>query len=113
MERICYTGYGALPSGNHTQKQYMKVMNRHFSKECPTYNKSLTCDPCNQLKEIDKKLMKKLQKNDDYKLTMNERKKIMKVTKKCWQCKNKGTKKCNLQDYLSFSGAYTGKCKRN
>jgi len=72
---VCYTGYGALPSGNHTQKQYMQVMQKHFHAECPAYIKSLRCDPCIQLSEIDKKLIKKLKRNKSYKLTNRERKK--------------------------------------
>lgn len=112
MESVCYTGYGALPSGNHSHKQYMQVMQKHFGSECPTYIKSLTCDPCNQLREFDKKIMKKMKKNKSYKLTMRERNKILDVSKKCWRCKNKGTKKCTVQEYIDFSGAYPGKCDR-
>ena len=37
MNIICYTGEGALKTGNHTQKQYLEVMNKN-------YKKSYTCD---------------------------------------------------------------------
>jgi len=32
MDNICYTGEGALKSGNHTQKQYLAVMDKNEKK---------------------------------------------------------------------------------
>ncbi len=34
---ICYTGIGAIKTGNHTKKQFLKIMNREFKKKCPEH----------------------------------------------------------------------------
>ena len=38
--------------------------------------------------------------------------KLVKLMNKCTQCKNKKTKKCKLENYIEFSGAELGKCKK-
>ena len=37
--------------------------------------------------------------------------KLVKQISKCKRCKNNKTKKCNLNNYLLFSGAELGKCE--
>ena len=115
MNNICYTGEGALKSGNHTQKQYLNVMNKNFKKKCSVYIKSLKCKSCKKSiemnsKEIKKQLKAQL-KNKTYKLTKKREEKLIKQISKCDRCKNNKTKKCNLKNYIEFSGAEFGKCE--
>jgi hypothetical protein len=112
---ICYTGEGAVKTGNHTQKQYLEVMNKHFLKKCSVYIKSLKCKSCKKniemnSKEIKKQLKAQL-KNKTYKLTKKTEEKLVKQMSKCDKCKNKKTKKCNLKNYILYSGAEFGKCE--
>ena len=71
-KNICYTGVGALTTGNHTPKQYVTIMNKTFKKECPVYIKSLKCKSCTKSKEMNTKEVKKQIKahltNKTYKL---------------------------------------------
>jgi hypothetical protein len=60
-------------------------------------------------KEIKKHINAQL-KNKTYKMTDNTEKKLLKQISKCKRCKNKNTKKCNFNNYMSFSGAELGKC---
>ena len=103
---ICYTGEGSLKTGNHTQKQYLEVMNKNFIKECPIYIKSLKCKSCKKWKKmINAKLKKKTQKMS------KKEDNFLQQMDKCNQCKNKTTKKCNLKNYIEYSGAEFKKCK--
>jgi len=38
--------------------------------------------------------------------------KITKQLSKCERCKNNKTKRCNLKNYMLFSGAEFGKCEK-
>lgn len=103
---ICYTGEGASKTGNHTQKQYLEVMDKNSKKECSIYIKSLKCKSCKKWKKIinakfKKKHTKKSKKEDNF----------LKLMDKCNRCKNNKTKKCNLKNYIEYSGAEFGKCE--
>ena len=106
---ICYTGEGASQTGNHTKKQYLEVMDKNSKKECSIYIKSLKCKSCKKWKKIinaklKKKDIKKSKKEDNF----------LKQMYKCDRCKNnktKKTKKCNLKNYILFSGAKFGNCE--
>ena len=112
---ICYTGIGALKSGNHTKKQYLEVMNTNFKKDCSVHMKSLKCKSCKKSREMNTKEAKKQLrahlKNKTYKMSSQTEQKILSQMNKCKQCKNKNTKKCNLNNYVLFSGANFGKCE--
>lgn len=103
---ICYTGMDSLKTGNHTQKQYLAVMNKNFKKECPIYIKSLKCKSC---KKLIKMTNAKLKKNHTKKSKKEDN--FLKQMDKCNRCKNKKTKKCNLKNYILYSGAEFGKCE--
>jgi hypothetical protein len=103
---ICYTGMGSLETGNHTQKQYLAVMNKNSKKECSIYIKSLKCKSCKKWKKM---LNAKLKKNTQ-KMSKKEDN-FLKQMDKCNRCKNNKTKKCNLKNYILYSGAKFGKCK--
>jgi hypothetical protein len=113
---ICYTGIGSVKSGNYTKKKYLAVMDKNFKKECAVYIKSLKCKSCKKSiemnsNEVKKQINAKIQ-NKTYKMSKNTEKKILKQISKCKRCKNKKTKKCNLNNYLFYSGAELGKCQQ-
>jgi hypothetical protein len=113
---ICYTGINSVKTGNYTTKKYLEAMNRYFSKECSVYFKSLKCKSCKKSIEMNSKEVKKQinarLKNKTYKMTKMTENKLLKQISKCKQCKNNKTKKCNLNNYLLFSGAELGKCEK-
>ena len=113
---ICYTGIGSVKPGNYTQKQYLEVMNKNFKKECSVYMKSLKCKSCKKSLEMNTKHVKtqiKAQlKNKTYKMSNMTERKLIKQSSKCGRCKNNKTKKCNLKNYILFSGAEYGKCEK-
>ena len=113
---ICYTGIGSLKSGNHTQKQYLEVMNKTFKKECPVYIKSLKCKSCKKITEHNtkevKKQVKALLKNKTYNMSKKAEIKLFNQSNTCKRCKNNKTKKCNFKNYILYSGAEFGKCEK-
>ena len=113
---ICYTGVGSLKTGNHTKKQYLEVMNKNYKKKCSVYIKSLKCKSCKKSIEMNSKEVKKQinaqLKNKTYKMSNKKEIKLLKQISKCKRCKNNNTKKCNLNNYIIFSGAELGKCEK-
>jgi len=113
---ICYTGIGSRKSGNYTKKQYLKVMDKNFKKECSIYQKSLKCKSCKKSIDMNSKEVKKQinahLKNKTYKMSNKKEKQLVKIISLCRKCKNNKTKKCNFKNYLSFSGAELGKCNK-
>ena len=113
---ICYTGVGSEKTGNHTKKQYLEVMNKNYKKECSIYIKSLKCKSCKKsikmnTKEVKKQIKAQLQ-NKPYKISSKTERQILKQISKCKRCKKNKTKKCNLKNYILFSGAEFGKCEK-
>ena len=49
-------------------------------------------------------------KNKTYKMSSKKEKELLNQISKCKRCKNNKTKKCNLKNYILFSGAEFGKC---
>jgi hypothetical protein len=113
-DNICYTGIGSIKSGNHTQKQFLKIMNKNSKKECSIYNKSIKCKSCKKFIKMNiKNKIKMYQiKNKPYNTTNKTERKLLKNINKCNNCKKNNTKKCDLQKYISFSGAKLGMCKQ-
>ena len=102
-EHFCYTGVGARKSGNHTRKEFMKLMDKKFKRECSGFIKTPHCKSCVKRTRSNAKL-KPYQlggPKGEYSLTLFD---------KCYNCKYKNIKKCNLKEYLLFSGAEVGKC---
>lgn len=116
-DTICYTGIHSVKTGNHTRKKFIEVMNKHFKKECSVHIKSLQCKSCKKNTEMNsKEIMKQLnahKKNKTYKISKNTENKIVKQRNQCKKCQNKNTKKCNLDNYILFSGANVGKCENS
>lgn len=114
---ICYTGMGSRKTGNHTKKQYLKVMDKNFKNDCSIFKKSLKCKSCKKSIDMNSKEVKKQinahLKNKTYKMSNKKEKELVKIIKQCSKCKNnknKKTTKCNFKNYLLFSGAELGKC---
>ena len=111
---ICYTGFGSVKTGNHTQKQYLEVMNKNYKKKCAVYIKYLKCKSCEKTKDMYTKEIKKQiklhLKNKTYKISNKTQRNMIKQYNKCKRCSNNKTKKCNLKNYILFSGAEFGKC---
>jgi hypothetical protein len=119
-DKICYTGIGARKSGNHTKKQFLNVMDKNFKDECSQYIKSLKCKSCKKYNRINnvviKKTVKAQKKNKTYKMSNKTGEKLVNQMLLCGKCKRnktKNTKKCDLKNYISFSGAEMGKCVEN
>ena len=108
---LCYTGIGAKKSGIHSEKEFMKIMNKKFGKECGMYLNSLKCKSCIKSKKINMDMLNKSidrELNKNYKMfKKNERneKNLSKMMKLCEKCKEKNIKKCSLEEYINFSGA--------
>ena len=110
---IYYTGIGSIKSGNHTTKQFLKIMNKHFKTKCAIYIKSLKCKSCIKSIKINNKEVKKQinaqLKNKVYKMSKITEKKLVEQINKCKLCKTNNTEICNLNKYLLYSGAEIGK----
>lgn len=79
---ICYTGFGAKKSGNHSVKQFTKTMRKHHLYNC-----------------IDAFCKKT---ND---------KKICALSRKCNR-RNKRKRRFTAKKWVEWSGAHYGKCLR-
>jgi hypothetical protein len=111
-QTICYTGFNSVKSGNHTKKKYLEIMDRNFKKECSVYMKSLKCKSCKKSIEMNTKEGRKQLKNKSYKMSKKTEDRLVKQISICKRCKNNKTKKCNLNNYILFSGAEIGKCEK-
>ena len=96
---ICYTGIGAKKR-NHTEKAMEP--NLHF---CSFVKAGKSCKSCNKYKSLIKEWLKN-NKQEKYKKKLNT------LHIKCKKCRKKKLKKtkCNIEDYIEFSGAKIGKC---
>ena len=110
-EKICYNGIGARKNRNHTQKQYLKIMDKLYKKKCAVYNKSLKCKSCKNAKDLINNEIKKSMKSETYFTSKNTEMKIDKYIKLCKKCKTTNTRKCDLKKYITFSGAEIGTCE--
>ena len=112
---ICYSGTKSNKTGNYTRKTFLTSMNKNFKNPCSVYIKSLKCKSCKKLikmndREVKNQVNAKL-KNKTYKLKNSMGEKLNNQTNKCIRCKYKNNKECNLNNYISFSGASIGKCE--
>ena len=116
---ICYTGIGSHENGNHTRKEFLDIMTKHYAQKCPQHTKSLKCKSCKELieqstsevnKQIKLQMKNKTFKMSSYKISKRKQNLLNKLRQKCHKCKNKNTRKCRLKEYIDFSGAELGKC---
>jgi len=112
IKRICYTGIGSRNSGNHTRKQFMSIANKSFKQECSEYKKSSKCKSCRKKRQLIKANKGLPNYKDNSKKEKKYMKKYLMLNDLCLKCENKNTKKCNFKDYIKYSGANIGKCKK-
>ncbi len=90
--KIMYSGIGSNKSKHHTKKQFLKIAQKHFtdciSKKCKN---DTSC-------KLAKKISKKILKNDKVDIAD-----YLKKVDECNKCKKKY--KCDLKDYIEYSGA--------
>ena len=106
---IFYTGYKGKKNGKHTEKEFMDMMKKHHKEKCAFFKTSNLCKPCKQSRklvtsEVNKQI-KRMKKNKTYKMSKKTEKRIVTLRKKCDRCKKTRKKKCNLKDYIRYSGA--------
>ena len=112
-EYIYYTGVGSKKNGKHSVKEFLNIMNKKFNIECSEFLTDLHYKPCKESKEIHSKTVaynikhnKPIFNYNMTKLNTNKSKKYKKLLKKCNQYKKTvKQRKCNLDDYINFSGA--------
>jgi hypothetical protein len=104
--RICYTGIGARKNGNHTRKQFLKVM-ESSAKDCKHFIARSGCSNC---KKTTKLMLKYYNQNMNKKNLAKTEKKIELLKKKCNSCTKKKMHNCSLQNFIRYSGALPGKC---
>jgi hypothetical protein len=98
---IYYTGIGAKKSGKHSTKDFLNIMNKKFNIKCSEFLPEIDYKPCfeNKSKELYmnlNKTKKNTRKYKNFKNQVNQCKKYIKTAKK---------RKCNLDEYIKFSGA--------
>lgn len=111
-EFIYYTGIGANKNGKHTTEEFLTIMNKHFNIQCSKSaferNAYKNYKPCLQSSEMYRKQWKYNTKRNKPEFDDNMyKRKGDKLDKKCKKYAKRGTQKhkCNLDEYLLFSGA--------
>jgi hypothetical protein len=109
-EYIYYTGVGAKKNGKHTVKEFIDIMNKNFNIECSEYLPELDYKPCFEYKEMNRKAIAYNLKHNkpllDFNRSKKNEKKYQKLLNNCKQYKKTAKKrKCNLEEYVKFSGA--------
>jgi len=107
-EYIMYDGIGAKKSGKHTVKEFLKIMNKDFNVYCSEFLPDLEYKPCSQYKESNMKIVEYNNKHNKVGFNRSKKaeKKYQKLRSKCWKYKKTvKSRKCNLDEYLKFSGA--------
>ena len=117
---IYYDGIGAKKSGKHTVKEFLKIMNTKFNIECSEFLPDLEYEPCSKLKEMNDKALEFNTKNSEknyyniinnkpplvYKRSKKNETRYKSYKEKCTKYRKTAKKrKCNLEEYIKFSGA--------
>jgi hypothetical protein len=101
VEYIYYTGIGAKKNNKHSVKEFLNIMNKKFNIKCSEFLPELDYKPCFEYKSKElymkyNKSKKNTKKYKNSKKIVNKCKKYIKTSKK---------RKCNLDEYITFSGA--------
>jgi len=97
VEYIYYTGIGAKKSGKHTIKEFLDIMNKTANIQCSDYMSQLEYKPCATSKKMESSMFLSNSKKN--------KKRYKKLVNKCQTYKKTKTRKCNLDEYITFSGA--------
>ena len=111
---VCYTGVGAKKNGTHTEDEFINIMKKNGKISCSKYKKSMKCKPCIKRKKILSKIKQKRKKNKKNKLIDKLMEKEEQLFDNCLDCQENTNQDdiCNFQDYINWSGADLGKCKK-
>jgi hypothetical protein len=100
---ILYNGIGTNGIGTKKNKftytEFMNIMDKEFMKRCPDYFLRKNNKNCSKVKQMNKQMVAKNNFNN-----MNTNK-YKNVTKKCAKGISNKMFKCNMDQYLEFSGA--------
>ena len=103
MVNIYYTGIGSKKSGKHTEKEFLNRMNKTSKKQCVDYISDRKYKPCKKSRKMKSKVFFI---ND---MSKKNRNAYNKLVNKCDTYKKTQRKKCNLAEYINYSGAvYNG-----
>ena len=101
VEYIYYTGVGAKKNGKHNVNQFLDIMNKNFNIKCSEFLPELDYKPC-----VDYNSKTIYMKYNKSKKNTKKYKKIQKVVNKCKKyIKTAKKRKCNLDEFIKFSGA--------
>jgi hypothetical protein len=98
VNSIYYTGIGSRKNGKHSVKQFLQIMNKRFNVECSEFIAESEYEPCATSKKMKYNVL--LSSNKSRKM-----KTYKKLLKKCNQYKKTSKRKCNVDEYITFSGA--------
>lgn len=92
----------------HTKKEFLNIMNKHFKRYCSETLPGRDYEPCIKYKESNRKILD--YNNKHHKIGFDQSKKSEKIheklVKKCQKFKKTVKKRyCNLEDFITFSGA--------
>ena len=107
--KIYYDGVGANASSVHTVKEFLGIMNKHYNIECSDYIVSQNADKsedCRQARNMYKEEFEYFDKHKRKMKTSKKRNSIYeKHRKRCKKYKKTIRKRCDLDEYIYFSGA--------
>ena len=107
--KIYYTGIGANKSGVHTPDEFVKIMNEHFDIDCATRLTKHKIPSCKKHSQLVKSTLETMMKKSQKKPSKMTKTKLHQLSKNCDKQVQKKLKnsnnKCNLEDYLEYSGA--------
>jgi hypothetical protein len=96
---IRYNGIGTTTKTKFTNAEFMNIMDKEFHTRCPDYFLRKSNKNCMKIKQMNKQMANKNKFNN-----MNT-KKYKNATKKCAKGLKNKMFKCNMDQYIEFSGA--------
>lgn len=105
---IYYTGLGAKNSGKHTKQEFLTIMNKTWNMLCPLSMAKKNYKPCETYQNMEDKMTRYAMKHNKPVMWFNNRtckshNKYKREMNKC--AKYVENNKCNLTDYLKYTGA--------
>lgn len=105
MHHIYYTGDGANLSGIHTDKEFLTIM-KTKKKACSRYVTDQEYGPCKRAQQLNTRFLENFIQNKKYTRSKKVKKRYNQLFKKCEKRKQSRKKrKCELDDFILFSGA--------
>jgi hypothetical protein len=103
---IYYTGVGAKKSGKHSIEEFLKIMRQNYGVECSHDLHDQEYEPCIEKNKMSRSFFDKYSKNKFYRHTKKQATKFKKLFNQCKRYKKTAkNRKCNLDEFIDFSGA--------